>query len=257
MFSSQLNVLPILWLIHWQWQKEVLTLTRYINSTLLFNTVKVFNILTFGRVFFGFALNKVKGKIGLKSQLQGMFQFPQPPPAKLRTPAKSHNSTQFWLYLCGESIGSHGPIRLPSLHTCKCQWQASGGHLCLWSVQQLQIASFQDPLSVILDRQQRVMAWRELFIPCSGIEPGKPGWLAGVLVTRPARGWKQTCPDSCPRWIQECFKEAKMVKTDTKFVIESTAHVGDHTGTWHRSKTAPSERNVGAPPAGKHTKWVI
>ena len=48
-----------------------------------------------------------------------------------------------------------------------------------------------------------------------------------------------------------------MVKTDTKFVIESTAHVGDHTGTWHRSKTAPSERSVGAPPAGKHTKWVI
>ena len=34
-------------------------------------------------------------------------------------------------------------------------------------------------------------------------------------------------------WKQECFKEAKPVKTDTKFIIRDTAQqMGEHTEKW-------------------------
>ena len=42
-------------------------------------------------------------------------------------------------------------------------------------------------VSLILEREQWVMAWSENLIFSSGTEPGQPGWKPGVLVCRPAR----------------------------------------------------------------------
>ena len=74
-----------------------------------------------------------------------------------------------------------------------------------------------------------MMAWIKILILFSRIEPGQPGWKPGILATRVARGQKQNCPPPQPPWKQACFKEAKTVKTDPKFIVRNTVeYVEEH-----------------------------